>query len=420
MESSIALLEKKGRVQLAKVLKKCGHMPLSEYSQSLYAYQPLCPLEPVLLNAFETKLQQIETTERDLLLQDLQQHRTIQTSTHLTASEGPSFFAIHWLSTLGLPENRPYWVSTFSGVPFSNSAWSGCLNYSDRHALNDLLAEESPLFRELKRAEKDRGRDTHERRISLFPGKMRDALVYRTAISERMADLLPYLCDPLKTLLPQFEEGPFSQWALQFCQNQMRSLFPDKQMVYLDLNEVISRYLIQVLEDPTHVITRSLFDPQMRNSLLVAFENDLPLFMLPTVGKRERFASLTLRMVQDDTLPESMDWSPHVLIQKIQTERWCPGLFLMFTILSFLNGFKCLGSYGQVEYLEEFRQGWLQVDLLDEDVVRQVPSDGLTSGRFIDQNNDPLFPLDVIMGTHWHIPETVDLYHLMTPLLARF
>ncbi len=72
----------------------------------------------------------------------------------------------------------------------------------------------------------------------------------------------------------------------------------------------------------------------------------------------------------------------------------CPGLFIVFFVLRFLNGIRCLGSFNQIEYLEEFRRTWQSLDLewnmdLEPDNMHM-----LTTGR-IKIDGKPIWPLDL-------------------------
>lgn len=423
MTAIFEALRKNGRVQLANILEQWGQMPVKEYSVRLYEYQVPCALEPELQQAFRAELQRLNysQSQREHILADLEQTRVLQTTTHLTASEGPTFFAIHWLACLGLSSEHYYPIGSFSGVPFSNTAWSGCLNYSNRYALEQLLDPVSPLYQDLFRAEKDRGRDTTERRILLIPGFLREALVYRTLIPERIQHILPYLCPPLQSLLPQAQVGAsYSQWALQCCQNVSTHLLDQKKMVYFDLNEVISHYLLSILSQPSHPLYRIFFDIARQTQVLEEFGQKLTFFTAPYHEKnKEKWAPLTMRDKMLQGPRHQFPLTPESIIHAIQEGQLCPGVFLTFTILSFLNGFKCLGSFEQIEYLTQFQEKWLRLGFFDQEMVRGVGTDGMTTGRFVDEEGLPVFPLDVILGTDWDFPDGARIQDLVDPLLSR-
>ena len=421
-------LRNAGRIQLAKILETHGLMPVKEYSAWLNQYQVPCSMEAELLHAFDGELQLMDYSpmQREAISRVIEQTRILQTATHVTATEGATFFAIHWLSSLAIAPECYYPVTAFSGVPFSNSAWSGCLNYSYRHPLEQLLNSKSPFFHELDRAQNDRLRDTnasmvYERRISLIPGNMRDALVYQTAAPERMQQILPHLSPILHPFFPPIEAGAsFSRWALQCCQILSRYLLKRPQMVYLDLNEVIATYLQYTLVQPKHPIYRLFFDARFQARVLKEFGPDLSFFTVPYwENKREKCAALKIRNKCLESPWHRIMLTPEALIEALKTKRLSPGIFLTFTILSFLNGFKCLGSFEQIEYLSQFQKKWARTRLLDQETLQGVATDGLSAGRFVDESGLPVFPLDIILGTAWHFPEERCMHDLIHPLLNR-
>ena len=84
------------------------------------------------------------------------------------------------------------------------------------------------------------------------------------------------------------------------------------------------------------------------------------------------------------------------LYQLLSDDHICPGVFIVFLVLKFLNGIRCLGSFNQIEYLENYRKTWQQLDLnwkldLSDDIMNS-----LTSGRLL-VDNRPVWPLDLFM-----------------------
>ena len=418
----IESLQKKGRPRLAHILEKQGNTPLAEYSATLYAHQPLAALEAELSQAFCHEWQRMGYAPPEVasMQAELEKTRVLQTATHLTASEGPTFFAVHWLATLGLPPQRHYFVGAFSGIPFSNAAWSGCLNYSPRHALERLVAVDSPLYPKLLQAEQDRGRDTTERRIALIASPQRDALVFRAAVPQSMPPILESLQPLLQPLFPQIEAGqPYGLWALQ-CAQRISARWFDHKMVYFDLNEVMVAYLQQILTKNHHPLYRFFFEKPFQTKVLEAFGKNLPLFTTSHQEKgKEKWAVCTLRNCHLESPHMQLELTPPALQEALAHGKLCPGTFLTFTILSFINGFKCLGSFEQVEYLATFQEKWLSIGGLEEALLRQVPTDGLTTGRWVDEEGVPIFPLDGVLGTPWRFPEGLCLQDLLEPLLPQ-
>ena len=188
------------RPELARILSGVWNISLNEYSTSLWKTISEPPsLEVELRQAFETEFCRIGFTEEQAqsYCTELERTRVLQTATHLTASEGPTFLALHHLALLGMPKGETYFVGSYSGVPFANAAWSGCLNFSNRIDLESVISVHAPGFADLKRADKDRVRDSSDRRISLIPGKMRDVRVFQSRIPKKMAELMTHFSETI-------------------------------------------------------------------------------------------------------------------------------------------------------------------------------------------------------------------------------
>jgi hypothetical protein len=392
-----------GRARLAAVLERIHEIPIGEYSASLHVHQPEVPLEPAMRDAFMAAMAHRPDSED--LCRELERHRVLMTATHLTASEGPTFLAVHLVATSGLPPDRPYLVGAFSGVPFSNPAWSGCLNYSRRHALEALLPQGSPLHAQARRNERQRALDSPERRLSLIPGRYRDALVYRATMPDTTPELLGQLTPRLRKRLPATSDLGFPAWALQAAQALTAPLLPHPgEVVYLDLNEVIRLYLMRVLPDGGHPMHRLLFEEH-------PFGDHLPAFCLQRAdGKRLRVAHLPAEGLDANTVLEGL-----------ASGRLCPGLALTFCSLAFCSGFLCLGSFEQVEYLHAFRERLDEVDWPEAGMAGRVRVDGLTTGRLLaPSDGEPFYPLDAVLGTRYSPPPaTTTVGEMIRPLLPR-
>ena len=418
------LLQNANRPVLADILEKLWELPLLEYSASLWEKPPSTPpMEKALLEAFESEFCRIGLSYEQAreFCDSLEKTRILQTATHLTATEGPTFLALHQLALLGLPPHETYFVGSFSGVPFANSAWSGCLNYSKRFDLEALISPQAAEFTELKRSDADRSRDSAERRISLIPGKMRDARVFQSRIPQKLVNLRPFFADPIRKISPATVSGDdFTVWASQFCTNQLRQIIPQKSLLYFDLNEVIRNYLLKVLQNSTHPLHRLLFERKIRESVFAEFPAETPLFTVEVLHKNKiRQEAL---IIQDEMLKSQnyqLELSQQKIIHELETGRLCPGLFLVFTSLSFINGLTCFGSFEQVEYLAEFKRRWLKLDLLEKEAVRTVNISALTSGRYVDEAQAVVHPLDLLLGLECSFSENITVGELMKPLLGR-
>ena len=424
VKSILGALQKANRPELARILSGVLNISLSEYSSGLWeSPSVLPPLEAELRQAFETEFCRIgfteEQTQRYLAI--LERTRVLQTATHLTASEGPTFLALHHLALLGMPQGETYFVGSYSGVPFANSAWSGCLNFSNRIELESVISPQAPAFYELKRADNDRARDSSDRRISLIPGKMRDVRVFKSRIPVKMADLMPYFSEPILEISPKAKTGDdFTKWASNFCNNQLGIIFPSRSIIYFDLNEVISNYLELVISNSNHPIYQLFFNDAVRNSVFSVFPSDTPLFTVNVDYKNKmRQESVVLNKDELQCQNYRLKLTPENLINEIKSGTLCPGLLLGFTVLNLVNGFVCFGSFEQVEYLAGFKQKWLKLDLLDNEIVQKSNTSAFTSGRCVDESGEGIHPLDLMFGVKMRLNENQTVGELMDPLLSR-
>ena len=89
------------------------NIPLTEYAARLWeTTNTPPPLEVELWQAFTTEFCRIGFTEEQAqkYYAELERTRVLQTATHLTASEGPTFLALHNLALLGMPQRETYFV----------------------------------------------------------------------------------------------------------------------------------------------------------------------------------------------------------------------------------------------------------------------------------------------------------------------
>ena len=423
-ESILKRLRESGRVELAAILETHWETSIEEYAQSLWDHDKKdIELEPELLQAFHQEFLRIGFSHEEASesISSLKRTRTLQTATHVTASEGPTFFASHQLALRGIPKGETYLVGAYSGVPFANAAWSGCLNFSSEIELGAILSEQAPGFSDLLRADQDRRRDTNERRISMIPGKWRDSQVFGSDISEKQKSLASHWNKDLQKLMPPTENcHSFSAWCSGFCRNQAEILFPKTKMIYFDLNEVIRNYLIKVISRPQHPMTMVLLKPEKRSQALDFFGPETSFFSFNTnLGNRIRLKSVNF---QENSLKETQgnfEMNEEKLLQMLKERTFCPTLFICFTVLVFLNGLNCMGSFEQVEYLKKFKINWNHLafpGILPEHLQETKK---LSCGRMISIEGNPIYPLDLILGTNPSFVEPPCLGRWLEPLFPR-
>ena len=422
MDSIIASLRLMNRPQLSKVIEKWGNESLERYGQ-LWWQGPKRPppLEPELIQAFKETWQQMGWADVLVkqLLEELEQKRLLQTAMHLTPTEGPTFLASHQLATLRQPQTSSYLVGAYSGVPFSNAAWSGAINYGTKTSLEQILHPSNPLFRQAQAAVVDRIRDGDHPRLSLIPSKWRDGLVDRSAIPDRLnelfSDLLPGVREsPLRSIAPK---NYYDNWALSFSEKLTRSVLNNDRIYFFNLNEVIRKYLINVLKDNSHWITQLFLDPWKIKSLEKELANNWFVTEVEKQGKKKvEQIHLQNRCFESKTI--SISAEPESIISALNENRFCPGITLCFWILAFCNGIRCLGGFEQIEYLAELDS---KLNKLEFQNLINYSSDQislLTTGKCVDQDYE-VYPMDVLLGnSKLPLPEGT-LFSWLQPILSR-
>ena len=422
MDSIIASLRLMNRPQLSKVIEKWGNESLEGYGQ-LWWQGPKRPppLEPELIQAFTETWQQMGWTDVLVkqLLEELDRKRVLQTAMHLTPTEGPTFLASHQLATLKQPQTLSYLVGAYSGVPFSNAAWSGAINYGTKTSLEQILHPSNPLFRQAQAAVVDRIRDGDHPRLSLIPSKWRDGLVDRSAIPDRLnelfSDLLPGVREsPLRSITPK---NYYDNWALSFSEKLTRSVLNNDRIYFFNLNEVIRKYLINVLKDNSHWITQLFLDPWKIKSLEKELANNWFVTEVEKQGKKKvEQIHLQNRCFESKTI--SISAEPESIISALNENRFCPGITLCFWILAFCNGIRCLGGFEQIEYLAELDS---KLNKLEFQNLINYSSDQislLTTGKCVDQDYE-VYPMDVLLGnSKLPLPEGT-LFSWLQPIISR-
>ncbi len=398
-----------GRSRLAAILERWGTTSVSEYSSRLWARPSGSNVEPALIEAMAVQLARQGLCPLDLqaALDSFVRAPVLQTTTHLCLSEGPTFLAAHLMAITGQPASLPYFVAAYSGVPFSNSAWSGCLNFSRRWPLEEILAAGSASFRDQQKSETNRLQDgagsDPERRISLVPAVSRDGLVYGSSISTKARNTAIDLCSSLKDLLGRVEEGQaFGPWALAASEKVLRRITAKQDVFYMDLNALVTDYLLRVFEDPAHPMSRMLFDSSVRRKLQEGL-GQKPAWFMAGAQKGKRFRVEPLFLDDDGLHGSGVDvaLTPKAISAAFSDGKICPGLVPCFLVLAFINGVYCLGSFEQVEYLGRFRNALAKLGWPHKD-VSAMAVDGLTTGRCVDSRDGvPVWPLDLWLGHDW-------------------
>lgn len=386
----VETLKSEKKYHLAKCIEENWQKTVIDYSKELNSWKPSRKMEPELISAFKKELERLDTVEvqKNKILSSLEKRRVIQTAPHLVATEGPRMLTINWLGSLGTPRDDFYIVAMFSGIPLSNSFRPGRINRKDSS-------------------------------INLFQSSMQDGLVYRSTIQTKLIESVKDVPAQIKKFLTNANTGEsYTKWALKTCQNIERGILKKDNLVFLDINEVVSNYLIQVLRNKNHILYKIFFDPKTREKFMETFPDEIMFYGSFMDGKYEKMENITFSPngLSGKNKEILLD-NPKTLSTELEEGRLCPALIVSFLSLAFLNQFKCFGSFAQVEYLPEYQEKLAKLKFMKEFNVEKVPTANLTTGTLGGGMN--VFPVDVIMGEEFKPHEQMLFGEILLPMKER-
>ncbi|MBN9343914.1 MAG: hypothetical protein BGO76_00240 [Caedibacter sp. 38-128] len=413
------LLKSAPSSEFTRILLQNFDVPLEEYIPRLFSYIPTRPMENELRQAFMQEFSNLHLTQTTstVAADMLEQTRTLQTAAHTTFTNGPGFLGANWLTTLGIPNDKPCIIATFSGIPFDNDAKPGCLNYGKTYQINDFLDKSYPDISELINAEAERARCTADRRVSLIPGRWQRVSVFGSHVHEKTSRMINYLTPQINQFLPaKILQQDFSALALSFSANLETKIF-NRKMIFVDLCSIVSNYLQLIFEKDEHPITKFCFEGT-NFERFESLHGKIPLFSQS--GIEEKSFSQFFR--EGDILAKrngTISWNKSTIKNHLKNRELCPGLFLTFLSLTFINQFQCLGGFNQVKYLSKFRNVLSTIDLFKIYDIETIPTDSLIAGRMIDEEGREVYPLDIILGSEVNLNPSRSLGQFATSLILR-
>ncbi len=409
LQDLTASLNSQGKHILANVIDKFADYSIENYSKYLWDYNTDISLEPELVQAFKMEFTRlgIDEGEQDKIIESLVKYRTLQTAPHTGLMDSTSVpaFTMHYIGTKSLPDDAYYVVGTFSGIPFGNDSYPGAISFSKETDFEDVIKPDSPALNEFKKKQSDRERDVvNEKwnRISLYDKSLRDELVYRSTVPQIFKDNYNNFSEIVADYLV-YKDGDtdFTKVMLNSVQKFSRNLFRNDRLVYIDINEVITNYLTLVLNNKDHFIYKMFFDAGVHKQIIDTWSRDAHFFydMVDSKNGKKQVHAYIDDLVLKNGLNET-ELTPEILIKKLKDDRLCPGVFIGFTILAFLNGFQCFGSFKQVGYLSEYKDIWMKSNLLGID-ISSVRTDSLTTGTLPHESEKYYTAIDILLGKTW-------------------
>lgn len=422
IENLIKTLRDEHKDHLASVIEKNWDKTILDYSGSLYDYKPSILVEPELINAIKIVLTDYgySPTDQDSISESFEKYRVIQTAQHLDICNTPRMLLINWLSTRGLPKDCWYLAFAYSGIPYSNGSRPGAIKFSNT-PLDQIINNDSNLYKtinaDLNNSKLHRDHDLQ--RISLIPSNMQDEIGYRSTIKDRTLKIIEGLTPSLnKYFKTPNINSDYSIYALNISRDIEREILNIEKTAYLDINEITTQYLLQVLKNPNHIVTKILCDKETRSILAPVIPTEAIFYA--SYLKDGKFKQESIFLTADGFTKSkyySLKANSSDIIDSLNNDRLCPGLFSTYLVFKFINGARCLGSFVAAEYLPIYKEKLIATGILKDYNIESVPTDNLTTGMLPDKNLEQITTIDILLGTEWKPNENMLYGELLLSLM---
>lgn len=242
-------------------------------------------------------------------------------------------------------------------------------------------------------------------KLSLLPSNAHNSLVYNfrpyraeevakveKSVNEkcRAGDLTPSEKDALLSILSSIYRRPEILSAPGLCEQftlvnyyLWRSIFRGKagmkDLLYLPLEEITTRLLVQHHFDTQTPLYRMLFDPSVSatftDPLQASMETYLRQGALATHffwGISEKNYRLALRLADNHLVSDdgsfSVLYTPEAIQTALKERRLMPNLCVAYTLIHLYYGFNCFGGFNQIHYLDAMRK------VYNDSEVDEVPA----------------------------------------------
>lgn len=189
-------------------------------------------------------------------------------------------------------------------------------------------------------------------------------------------------------------------WPYLF-EEKLRSSLPE--LLYITQEESTLECLKEILKQDDNFISRTLFEPSLRNAVLNNFrgivvtwrenENKGTHFFWRKYPDEPR----SLRMYVQGSMLVPVDLrfkelavplQKDIILELLEKREIYPSLFMIFSVLNFYLGVKPLTGFGSRVYLELFKQAWLKTlknsDFKKEmDLIDKIQTSGFVAGLAI-------------------------------------
>jgi len=238
----------------------------------------------------------------------------------------------------------------------------------------------------------------------------------------RFLEYLFFDCLEIEKVSQQFEK--FSDqltflnhklWKYYFDM-EIRKAIPD--MIYFQVNSIISSVLIEEISNENSLVYRVLFDRSVRKVFLENFrgvygawgDNKGTEFFWG-ISEKQKFIPLQIDIESNALVGENLklELHPSVIREALNDKKIHSTLFFDFLVITFLEGFIALGGFNQLEYLQQMQQAHVQS--LHELGMNDTAN--MFSSRITDMLICGMFPFDFESGIDliWHFNSSNECFN---------
>ncbi len=410
------------RPVLKRIIETKGNEPLLDYALSYRSNK--AKVDPVRKNELIEEIRSFTASllgkeKGESVARQLSNYYYVSTTDHHGPISHPFFVSADILAALHRPElkdatHENLIVLACSNVSLGNSSYPRSLLFHasgpEYEKIHFFSARDrvSPVFRlkSFGTEALDRARRDIESKYS------------RGAYSKKLKNKLERVLGDIYDSPTVLELPNFADQITVTNLNLWRRLFdvPISDLVYLELEKIVSNLIVQYHLSQETAIHRFIFDSglyermeKLFNGISGAFSKEKGtgtfLFWYFPEGARSRVS-----LVRKDTELVSLDGQykiplkPEHIGMLLKKQELIPSTMLSLAILSCYYGLKCLGGFSQVNYLTEIREAW---DTLFDITGPKQDFEATLCGDFIigllEQGSDllPATSLDFLLyGSH--------------------
>ncbi len=376
------------RPVLAEILRKFGNKNLYEYAKdyiSVYLNPPIKKRQDEFINTFKEEVaKRLGDTVADSAAKQLSSYYYVSTADHHGPICHPFFLNSNLLAS------APYFE--VEDPLLENVIVLACANVS----LNNSSFPRGLLFNSYANGKIN----TH--RLSFLPSNSHSSTVYnfrpytgeeikkmKTILRDKVnaKDVHPEEADKINALLDEIYDQPdilncesfsdqitktnFTLWQKFFAPSHVEP----PNLIYLEQEGLVVQLILKYHLDQDTVINHMFFDPDYDILTNKYFDNVFGAFSLQDkwgtyffwgVSKDKNYRVPLWKqgdkLVSDDG-SFTLELTPKNIRKALEEKQILPSMQLIFTVLCFYYGLKCLGGFNQVNYLTFMKNSYIKMQV---------------------------------------------------------